>query len=53
MSFYVSTAIYFLFHCDEWDRFVALLRHNFVTGATLLRLDGKSSHDRHDLSSLN
>jgi hypothetical protein len=22
MSFYVSTAIYFLLHCDEWDRFV-------------------------------
>jgi hypothetical protein len=23
VSFYVSTAIYFLLHCDEWDRFVA------------------------------
>jgi hypothetical protein len=38
VSFYVSTAIYFLFHCDEWDRFVAPPRHKFVTGATLLQL---------------
>jgi hypothetical protein len=28
----------FLLHCDEWDRVVALPRHNFVTGATLLQL---------------
>ena len=28
----------FLLHCDEWDRFVAPQRHNFVTGATLLQL---------------
>jgi hypothetical protein len=28
----------FLLHCDEWDRIVALLRHKFVTGATLLQL---------------
>ena len=34
MSFYVSTAIYFLLHCDEWDHFVAPPRHKFVTGAT-------------------
>ena len=32
MSFYVSTAIYFLLHCD---RFVALPRHKFVTGQEL------------------
>ena len=38
MSFYVSTATFFLFHCDEWDRVVALPRHKFVTGATLLQL---------------
>ena len=38
MSFYVSTAIFFLLHCDEWDRVVALPRHKFVTGATLLQL---------------
>jgi hypothetical protein len=30
----------FLLHCDEWDRVVALPRHKFVTGATLLQLDG-------------
>ena len=37
MSFYVSTAIFF---CSivEWDRVVALPRHKFVTGATLLQL---------------
>jgi hypothetical protein len=28
----------FLLHCDEWDRVVALPRHKFVTGATLLQL---------------
>ena len=39
MSFYVSTATLFLLHCDEWDRVVALPRHKFVTGATLLQLD--------------
>ena len=38
MSFYVSTAIYFLLHCDECDRVVAPPRHKFVTGATLLQL---------------
>ena len=38
MSFYVSTASFFLLHCDEWDRVVALPRHKFVTGATLLQL---------------
>ena len=44
MSFYVSTATFFLLHCDEWDRVVALPRHKFVTGATLLRLgDTKQS----------
>jgi hypothetical protein len=37
-SFYVSTATFFLLHCDEWDRVVALPRHKFVTGATLLQL---------------
>ena len=29
---------FFLLHCDEWDRVVALPRHKFVTGATLLQL---------------
>ena len=38
MSFYVSTATFVLLHCDEWDRVVALPRHKFVTGATLLQL---------------
>jgi len=38
VSFYVSTATFFLFHCDEWDRVVALPRHKFVTWATLLQL---------------
>jgi hypothetical protein len=38
VSFYVSTATFFLLHCDEWDRVVALPRHKFVTGATLLQL---------------
>jgi hypothetical protein len=38
VSFYVSTATLFLLHCDEWDRVVALPRHKFVTGATLLQL---------------
>jgi len=41
VSFYVSAAIYFLLHCDEWDRFVASPRHKFVTGATLLQLGNK------------
>jgi hypothetical protein len=27
-----------LLHCDEWDHIVALPRHKFVTGATLLQL---------------
>ena len=30
---------FFLLHCDEWDRVVALPRHKFVTGATLSQLD--------------
>ena len=38
MSFYVSTGTFVLLHCDEWDRVVALPRHKFVTGATLLQL---------------
>ena len=38
MSFYVSTANFVLLHCDEWDGDVALPRHKFVTGATLLQL---------------
>jgi hypothetical protein len=38
VSFYVSTATFFLLHCDEWDCLVALPRHKFVTGATLLQL---------------
>jgi hypothetical protein len=43
-SFYVSTATFLLLHCDEWDRVVALPRHKFVTGATLLQLT-KSGHN--------
>jgi hypothetical protein len=27
-----------LLHCDEWGCVVALPRHKFVTGATLLQL---------------
>jgi hypothetical protein len=45
VSFYVSTAIFFLLHCDEWDRVVALPRHKFVTGATLLQLE-ENHHGR-------
>ena len=45
MSFYVSTANFFLLHCDEWDRVVALPRHKFVTGATLLQLGFPHSED--------
>ena len=30
--------LFFLLNCDEWDRVVALPRHKFVTGATLLQL---------------
>jgi hypothetical protein len=30
--------LFFLLHCDEWDRVVGLPRHKFVTGATLLQL---------------
>ena len=32
------TATFVLLHCDEWDRVVALPRHKFVTGATLLQI---------------
>ena len=32
--------LFFPFHCNEWDRVVALPRHKFVTGATLLQLPG-------------
>jgi hypothetical protein len=52
MSFYVSTAIFLLLHCDEWDRVVALPRHKFVTGATLLQLDLKVC-EGHSLSTDN
>ena len=31
--------LFFLLHCDEWDRVVALPRHRFVTRATLLQLN--------------
>jgi hypothetical protein len=31
-----------LLHYDEWDRVVALPRHKFITGATLLQLVGQS-----------
>jgi hypothetical protein len=30
--------LFFLLHCDEWDRVVALPIHTLVTGATLLQL---------------
>ena len=30
--------LFFLLHCEEWDRVVVLPRHKFVTGATLLQL---------------
>jgi hypothetical protein len=36
---------FFLLHCDEWDRVVALPRHKFVTGATLLQLKGTNSQN--------
>ena len=36
--------IFFLLHCDEWDRVVALPRHKFVTGATLLQLATFQQH---------
>jgi hypothetical protein len=36
VSFYVSTATFMLFHCDEWDRVVALPRHKFVLPALAL-----------------
>ena len=45
MSFYVSTATFFLLHCDEWDRVVALPRHKFITGATLLQLVSRDDTD--------
>ena len=45
MSFYASTATFFLLHCVEWDRVVALPRHKFVTGATLLQLDNTYRDD--------
>ena len=35
--------LFFLLHCDEWDRVVALPRHKFVTGATLLQLPSSTS----------
>jgi hypothetical protein len=48
VSFYVSTATFVLLHCDECDRVVALPRHKFVTGATLLQL--KYNHNIRTLS---
>jgi hypothetical protein len=36
--------LFFLLHCDEWDRVVALPRHKFVTGATLLQLGFMYTH---------
>jgi hypothetical protein len=53
MSFYVSTATFFLLHCDEWDRVVALPRHKFVTGATLLQLVSSTNKaDCHDIAEI-
>jgi hypothetical protein len=34
-----------VFTCDEWDRVVALPRHKFVTGATLLQLGQQEQHN--------
>ena len=28
--------LFFLLHCDEWDRVVALPSHKFVTGANII-----------------
>jgi hypothetical protein len=53
VSFYVSTATFFLLHCDEWDRVVALPRHKFVTGATLLQLVFPTDKtDHHDITEI-
>jgi hypothetical protein len=35
---FLRVATFYLLNCDEWDRVVALPRHKFVTGATLLQL---------------
>jgi hypothetical protein len=35
--FWFQLQLFFLLHCDEWDRVVALPRHKFVTGVTLLQ----------------
>jgi hypothetical protein len=43
-SFYVSTGTFVFLHCDEWDRVVALPRHKFVTGATLVQLGNTYYH---------
>ena len=39
--------LFFLLHCDEWDRVVALPRHKFVTGAILLQLVDMLIHSEH------
>ena len=45
--------LFFLLHCDEWDRVVALPRHKFVTGATLLQLVFSiNKTDRHDITEI-
>jgi hypothetical protein len=38
VSFYVSTATFFLLHCDEWDRIVALSRQDGRHSAVALLL---------------
>jgi hypothetical protein len=38
---------FFWLHCDEWDRVVALPRHKFVTGATLLQLSHPTKKKQH------
>jgi hypothetical protein len=38
VNIHTLIAKFFLLHCDEWDRVVALPRHKFVTGAILLQL---------------
>jgi hypothetical protein len=38
--------LFFLLHCDEWDRVVALPRHKFVTVATLLQLENTKGMSR-------
>jgi hypothetical protein len=42
--------LFFLLHCDEWDRVVALPRHKFVAVATLLQLENTKGQPCSNLS---